>query len=77
MEVERIGAFVEYVCRPMVADLREILAKAEGVISKDDAKLILTSMALWHVVGEIIRAFTYITITWIICRTIPFQSLFR
>ena len=76
MTPERIGVFVEYVCRPMVADLKDILTKAEGVISKEDAKLIIASMALWHVTGEVIRAFTYITITWIICQHLfPLLSL--
>ena len=69
---ERIGAFVEYIVRPLVEDIRLILEKAKELnlpISEGLVKRVGAGLAISHLIGEVIRAVCYITITWIICQT--------
>ena len=75
----RLAAFVEYTLRPLSEDWRMILDRIHELDLPITPQLIeRTAMALglWHVVGEVIRAFSYITITWIIasvCRAVLLQ----
>ena len=73
ISTERIGAFVEYVARPLAEDICLILEKAKELnlpITEDLVKKVGTGLAVSHFVGEIIRAITYIIITGIICQTV-------
>ena len=73
MTPERIGAFVEYVLRPLSEDWRLILERlrelnlplSDGVL-RDTAKAIVTT----HLVHELIRAATYIIITGLVCHAV-------
>lgn len=70
---ERIGAFIEYVARPMVEDIRFILDKAKELNLPISERLIIrvgASLAISHFLGECIRAATYIVIAWLVCQTI-------
>ena len=70
---EQLAAFVEYVCRPMVEDIRIILEKAKQLelpITESLIKRVALSLGLFHLAGEFIRAACYIVIIWIICLTV-------
>ena len=83
MTLERIGAFVEYVARPLTEDIRIIFERAKDLnlpISEKLIKQVGLSLGLWHLTGEIIRAISYAAITWIVCETVIVvltPSLFR
>ena len=68
----RIAAFVEYVARPLVADIRGIVDEFKTLnVAVSEAMLLKIAIALglWHITGEVIRALCYVAITWIICGT--------
>ena len=70
---ERMGAFIEYVLRPMTEDIRVILEKAKELnlpITEELVKKVGFGLVISHLISEIIRAITYITITYIICQTV-------
>ena len=69
----RVAAFTEYVLRPMTEDIRIIIEQVKELDFPITPGLIQsTAMALglWHLAGEIIRALSYLGITWIICQTV-------
>ena len=73
MTPERVGAFIEYVMRPLTEDVRLILEQVKSLdigITQDTIKETCFALGLWHLVGEMIRAACYITITLIVCQTI-------
>ena len=73
MTPERVGAFIEYVMRPLTEDVRLILEQVKSLdigITQDTIKQTCFALGLWHLVGEVIRAACYIIITWIVCQTI-------
>ena len=69
----RMAAFVEMVLRPLSEDWRLIVEKVVELklpITPDLIKDTAIALGLWHVIGEIIRAACYISITWIVCQTV-------
>ena len=73
MNEQRIAAFVEYVLRPLSEDWRIILEQVKALDFPITSGLIQqTAMALglWHLFGEVIRAISYVAVTWIICQTV-------
>ena len=69
----RVAAFIEYVVRPLSEDWRLIIEKVKELDFPITPQLIQnTAMALglWHLAGEVIRAISYLGITWIICQTV-------
>ena len=73
MNEQRIAAFVEYVLRPLSEDWRIIIEKVKELDFPITPGLIQrTAMALglWHMCGEVIRAISYVAVTWLICQTV-------
>jgi len=73
LSTERIGAFIEYVARPLTEDIRVILERAQQLNLPITEKVLFRvggGLALAHLAGEIVRAITYIVITGIVCRTV-------
>ena len=69
----RVAAFVEYVARPLVEDIRLILEQLKSLnIGITDAliKDAVLGLGCWHLLGELIRAGTYLGVTWCICQTV-------
>ena len=73
MTPERIGAFIEYVMRPLTEDVKLILEQVKSLnigLTQETIKETCFALGLWHLGGEVIRAVCYILITWIVCQTI-------
>ena len=73
LDIARVSAFVEYVVRPLSEDWRLILEQVKSLnigLTQETIKETCFALGLWHLVGEVIRAVCYITITWIVCQTI-------
>lgn len=73
LDDNRIRAFIEYVARPLVEDVRLILDQLKSLkigLTQDTIKQTCYALGLWHLAGEVIRAICYITITWIVCQTV-------
>ena len=71
--LDRVAVFTEYVVRPMSEDWRLILEKIQELhlpITPDLIQRTAVALGLWHVIGEIIRAVSYIAVTLIICQTV-------
>ena len=71
---ERIAAFVEYVLRPLTDDLRQILDRLEHLVPVNAWPAFrqgLYGLAIAHLIGEGLRAITYIVIVWLVCQTLP------
>ena len=73
MNLERIGAFVEYCLRPMSEDWRQILEQLRSLnigITQQTVKDVTFALGLWHLAGEVIRAVSYVAIAWLVCRAV-------
>jgi hypothetical protein len=73
MNEQRIAAFVEYVLRPLSEDWRVILEQVKSLdigLTQETIKVTAFALGLWHLGGEIIRAVSYILITWLICQAV-------
>ena len=73
MTPERIGAFVEYVMRPMSEDWRQILDQLKSLnigITQETIKEVTFALGLWHLTGEVIRAATYVVVVWMVCQVV-------
>ncbi len=73
MGPKEIAAFIEYCGRPLMEDARIILEKLEGLKLPLDKPTIMKAVGgvvLLNLVGQIIRAVTYITIAWFVCQTV-------
>ena len=73
MNETRYAAFIEYIIRPMSEDIRLIMEKLVELklpITPDLIKGTAIALGLWHLCGEIIRACSYIAVTWIICEAV-------
>ena len=73
MDAKAIAAFIEYCCRPLLEDVRLILEKLEELklpIERQDIERAVKSLIVLHLVGEILRAITYISIGWLVCATV-------
>ena len=69
----RVAAFIEYVARPLTEDIRLILEQLKSLnlgITDQAIKDAVIGLGRWHLVGELIRAGTYIIVTWLICLTV-------
>ena len=69
----RVGAFVEYVLRPLTEDIRQILEQLRALnigITQQTVKDVTLTLGLWHLAGEVIRALSYIVIVWLVCRVV-------
>lgn len=69
----RVAAFTEYVLRPMTADILQILEQLRSLnigLTQDTIKQLTLTLGLWHLLGELIRACSYLAVTWIICQSI-------
>ena len=65
-----MGAFVEYVVRPMTEDIKAILDQLVALnigISQQTIRRVALAMGCWHLLGEVIRAVSYIIIVWMVC----------
>ena len=77
----RLAAFCEHVIRPTTADFLQIVQELKSLnigITQETIKQVSVALGLWHITGEVLRALTYIIITWIIatvCRDILLQQL--
>ena len=73
MNLERIGAFLEYVMRPMVEDWRAILEQLKSLnigITQQTVKEVTFALGLWHLAGEVVRAVTYIVVVMLVCNAV-------
>ena len=73
VSVERIGAFVEYILRPMTDDIRRILEYLKQLdlpITETTIKRGLLVLIGSHLFVECLRAGTYIVIALIVCRAV-------
>lgn len=73
MNLERIGAFVEYVVRPLSEDWRQILEQLRSLnigITQQTIKEMTVALGVWHLAGEVIRAVSYVVIVWLVCRVV-------
>ena len=73
MNLERIGAFLEYVMRPMVEDWRAILEQLKSLnigITQQTVKEVTFALGLWHLTGEVVRAVTYIVVVMLVCNAV-------
>ena len=76
MDERRIASFIEYVCRPLVEDIRQILEQLKSLnvgLTSKDVRWVCTLLGCWHLVGELIRGGTYIAVAWIVCQTLRSQ----
>ena len=73
MSLERWGAFLEYVIRPMSEDWRQILDQLKSLnigITQQTVKEVTFALGLWHLGGEVLRAVTYIVVVWMVCQAV-------
>ena len=73
LNMERIGAFIEYVMRPLTEDIRAILDQVKSLnigITQETVKKVTFALGLWHVTGEVIRAVTYMVVVWMVCHAV-------
>ena len=73
MNPERIGAFLEYVMRPMAEDWRAILDQLKSLnigITQQTVKEVTFALGLWHLTGELLRAVTYIVVVMLVCNAV-------
>ena len=70
---ERVGAFVEYVLRPLSEDWRAILDQLKSLnigITQQTVKEVTFALGLWHLAGELLRAITYIVVVMLVCNAV-------
>ena len=70
---ERVGAFVEYVLRPLSEDWRAILDQLKSLnigITQQTVKEVTFALGLWHLTGELLRAVTYIVVVMLVCNAV-------
>ena len=70
---ERVGAFVEYVLRPLSEDWRAILDQLKSLnigITQQTVKEVTFALGLWHLAGEVVRAVTYIVVVMLVCNAV-------
>ena len=70
---ERVGAFVEYVLRPLSEDWRAILDQVKSLnigITQQTVKEVTFALGLWHLAGEVLRAVTYIVVVMLVCNAV-------
>ena len=73
MNAQRIATFIEYVLRPLSEDWRLILEQLKSLnigLTQDTIKQTCFALGCWHLLGELLRAGSYIAVTWIICQTL-------
>ena len=73
MNPERIGAFIEYVMRPLSEDWRAILDQLKSLnigITQQTVKEVTFALGLWHLTGEVVRAVTYIVVVGMVCHAV-------
>lgn len=69
----RVGAFVEYVLRPLTEDIRHILEEVRSLnigVTQQTVKEVTFALGLWHLTGEVIRAVSYVVIVWMVCQAV-------
>lgn len=65
MDIKQIGAFVEYVVRPLSDDWRQILEKMQELklpITEKAIKQVCIALGFFNLIKEIIRSITYVVI---------------
>lgn len=70
MDIKRIGAFVEYVLRPMSDDIRSVVEELKTLGWPISEALVRETSLLWAkalIQRELVRATSYIIITTCIC----------
>lgn len=73
MELRQLAAFCEYVVRPMSEDWRTILEKVQELKLPLHPELIRDIVAwclVTHVLLEVVKWAVYVSITWLVCRTV-------
>lgn len=71
MNPEKLAAFIDYVCRPMIEDIRKILDRVESLklpINRQMLESVATRLILIHLLSTLIQAISYVIITGIVCR---------
>ena len=72
MTPERMGAFVEYILRPICEDVRLICEKLKELnlpLDEEDIRRTVILLGRYHLLGEYLRAMCYVTVTAIVCWT--------
>ena len=73
MNAQRIAAFIEMVLRPLSEDWRLILEQLKSLnigLTQETIKQTCFALGCWHLLGEIIRACSYVAVTWVNCETL-------
>ena len=73
MNLERWGAFLEHVIRPMSEDWKQILSELRSLnigLTQQTVKEVTFALGLWHLTGEVIRAATYVVVVWMVCQAV-------
>ena len=73
MNLERWGAFLEHVIRPMSEDWKQILSELRNLnigLTQQTVKDVTFAIGLWHLTGEVIRAATYVVVVWMVCQAV-------
>ena len=66
---ERLGAFCEYILRPLIDDIRQIIyqLKESGLtLSEETIRRSILLLGRYHLLGECIRAVCYVVVTLIV-----------
>lgn len=72
-KLKQAAAFVEYVLRHMSEDIKEIISELKALgfpISEEIVKYVVRKCLVTHIVLEIIKWATYLSITWMVCKTV-------
>ena len=72
MTPERIGAFVEYILRPICEDIRVVCEKLKELnlpLSEETVRRTVILHGRYHLIGELIRAVCYLSISALVCLT--------
>lgn len=71
MSPEKLGAFIEYVCRPLLEDIRVIIEKVEELrlpIDGEVLEMIAKKMIAIHLLTEVIKGITAVSIGYMVCQ---------
>ena len=73
LDPKKLASFTEYVLRPLTEDIRKILHEARRLqvqVTGQQLKDLAWCLGCWHLLGEGLRALTYLAIAWLVCQTV-------
>ena len=73
MDPKQLAAFAEYVVRPLSEDWRKILEELRALqlpITPQEIRRLAVWLGCWHLLVELLRAVTYVTIAVVVCHTV-------